>query len=205
MSSTPHPHGGALMSRTIGLAVSGAVAFTLAFFTLSLFSPTVEAIPAFARKTGLACSACHEVWPRLNDFGCSIATRGYKLKRDRDAPVQQDPSYWPLTFRTTAGYQFLRNRWWPRTRARPRRRPGRSASPVSTSGRRHARRQALVRHHLYAGPRRAPASSSPATEPAAISSRRGSASTTSSSKTGSTSASASTRSTCPSTCTARSR
>lgn len=45
------------------------------------------AIPAFARKTGLACSACHEVWPRLNDFGQLFRDNGYRLKRDRDAPM----------------------------------------------------------------------------------------------------------------------
>ena len=27
------------------------------------------AIPAFARKYGLPCSACHEAWPKLNSFG----------------------------------------------------------------------------------------------------------------------------------------
>ncbi len=27
------------------------------------------AIPAFARKYGLRCSACHEAWPKLNSFG----------------------------------------------------------------------------------------------------------------------------------------
>ena len=26
-------------------------------------------IPAFARKYGLACSACHTAWPELNSFG----------------------------------------------------------------------------------------------------------------------------------------
>ena len=28
-----------------------------------------HAIPAFARKYGLPCSACHEAWPMLNNFG----------------------------------------------------------------------------------------------------------------------------------------
>ena len=96
------------MRRTIGLALAGAVAGLLTFFVVALFSPVADAIPAFARKTGLACSACHEVWPRLNDFGQNFRDRGYRLKRDRDSPVEQDPSYWPIAFRTTAGYQFLR-------------------------------------------------------------------------------------------------
>lgn len=97
------------MRRTTGLALAGIIAGTLAFLSIGLFSPTAEAIPAFARKTGLSCSACHEVWPRLNGFGVSFRDRGYRLKRDRDAPVEQDPSYWPIAFRTTAGYQYLRS------------------------------------------------------------------------------------------------
>ena len=96
------------MQRTIGLTLAGLSSGLLVFFTLALFSSEANAIPAFGRKTGLSCSACHEVWPRLNDFGQNFRDRGYRLKRDRDAPVEQDPSYWPLAFRTTAGYQFLR-------------------------------------------------------------------------------------------------
>lgn len=96
------------MRRTIGLASAGLIAGILAFFCFGLFSPVVTAVPLFARKTGLACSACHEVWPRLNDFGQNFRDRGYRLERDRDAPVEQDPTYFPLSFRTTAGYQWLR-------------------------------------------------------------------------------------------------
>ncbi len=96
------------MRRTIGLALAGLTAGLVALFAFALFSPDAIAIPAFARKTGLACSACHEVWPRLNDFGQNFRDRGYRLKRDRDAPVEQDPAYWPLAFRTTAGYEFVR-------------------------------------------------------------------------------------------------
>jgi hypothetical protein len=96
------------MSRTIGLGLAGIIAAAFVSLSIVLFSPTVEAIPAFARKTGLACSACHEVWPRLNGFGVNFRDRGYRLKRGRDAPVEMDPSYWPISFRTTAGYQYLR-------------------------------------------------------------------------------------------------
>jgi hypothetical protein len=97
------------MGRTILLSFTALAAGALFFFAEALFSPVATAVPAFARKTGLACSACHEVWPRLNDFGQLFRDRGYRLERDRDAPVEQDPSYWPITMRTTAGYQWLRN------------------------------------------------------------------------------------------------
>ena len=101
------------MRRSIGLAVAGIVAWVVVFFGLGLYAPVAVAVPLFARKTGFACSACHEVWPRLNDFGQNFRDRGYRLKRDRDIPVEQDPAYWPLAFRTTAGYQFVRQAMVP--------------------------------------------------------------------------------------------
>ncbi len=60
-----------------------------------------HALPAFARKYGLRCSACHEAWPMLNQFGQKFKDNGYQLMNDRDAPIWQNPSYWPVTFRMT--------------------------------------------------------------------------------------------------------
>ncbi len=59
------------------------------------------AIPAFARKYGLPCSACHEAWPMLNNFGQTFKDNGYQLGNDRDAPIYQEPAYWPIMFRVT--------------------------------------------------------------------------------------------------------
>src|SRR5438132_11499360 len=64
------------------------------------------AIPAFARKYGLRCSACHVAWPVLNDFGWRFKDNGYQLMNDRDAPIWQHPSYWPVTFRTTPNWHL---------------------------------------------------------------------------------------------------
>src|SRR5690349_17412881 len=61
--------------------------------------PSAHALPAFARKYGLRCSACHESWPMLNYFGQKFKDNGYQLMNDRDAPIWQNPSYWPVTFR----------------------------------------------------------------------------------------------------------
>ncbi len=62
---------------------------------------SANALPAFARKYGLRCSACHETWPILNNFGLKFRDNGYQLMNDRDAPIWQNPSYWPVTFRIT--------------------------------------------------------------------------------------------------------
>ena len=75
-----------------------AAAFALAFLILGS-SQSASAIPAFARKYGLRCSACHESWPMLNFFGQKFKDNGYQLMNDRDAPIWQNASYWPVTFR----------------------------------------------------------------------------------------------------------
>jgi hypothetical protein len=72
-------------------------------FLLS-FSSSANALPAFARKYGLRCSACHEAWPMLNYFGQKFKDNGYQLMNDRDSPVWQNPSYWPVTFRMTPSW-----------------------------------------------------------------------------------------------------
>src|SRR5882757_7094057 len=64
----------------------------------------VYAIPAFARKYGMPCSACHEAWPKLNNFGQSFKDNGYQLGNDRDAPIFQQPAYWPVSFRMTPNW-----------------------------------------------------------------------------------------------------
>jgi hypothetical protein len=70
-------------------------------FLISSLSQQAEALPAFARKYGLRCSACHEAWPMLNYFGQKFKDNGYQLMNDRDSPIWQNPSYWPVTFRIT--------------------------------------------------------------------------------------------------------
>jgi hypothetical protein len=77
-----------------------SLVLVLASLILTL-SPPANALPAFARKYGLRCSACHESWPMLNYFGQKFKDNGYQLMNDRDAPIWQNPSYWPVTFRIT--------------------------------------------------------------------------------------------------------
>ena len=64
------------------------------------------AIPAFARKYGLPCSACHEAWPKLNSFGQNFKDNGYQLNNDRDSPIWLNPSYWPVAMRITPHWHY---------------------------------------------------------------------------------------------------
>jgi hypothetical protein len=65
-------------------------------------------IPAFARKYGLPCSACHTVWPELNNFGQVFRDNGYQLKNDRDSPIDVSPAYWPAAVRITPQWHMER-------------------------------------------------------------------------------------------------
>ena len=89
-------------SLAVALAVSGGR--SRAYTAYSLAVHKTEAIPAFARKYGLACSACHTAWPELNAFGQRFRDNGYQLMNDRDSPIWQNPSYIPVTFRVTPNW-----------------------------------------------------------------------------------------------------
>ena len=74
-----------------------------------------QAIPAFARKYNVACSTCHEAWPKLNDFGELFRDNGYRMNRGKDNPTEQPGAYWPIAFRTTVGYQYAEQEGVPVT------------------------------------------------------------------------------------------
>jgi hypothetical protein len=92
-----------MQSNQRGVPVSVRYFFTailvIAFVVLS--GQSASALPAFARKYGLRCSACHESWPMLNYFGQKFKDNGYQLMNDKDAPIWQNPGYWPVTMRMT--------------------------------------------------------------------------------------------------------
>ena len=81
------------------------LAFNLADSRSASALPTpsikVNALPAFARKYGMPCSSCHQAWPMLSPFGQAFKDNGYQLGNERDAPIYQNPAYWPVTFRIT--------------------------------------------------------------------------------------------------------
>ncbi len=78
-----------------------ALTLGLTLAAVLMMSRPAAAIPAFARKYGLPCSACHEAWPKLNNFGQVFKDNGYQLGNERDAPIYQKPEYFPITFRMT--------------------------------------------------------------------------------------------------------
>ena len=89
------------------LAVNSWLFLSLALspaFASPIPKGNVHAIPAFARKYGMPCSSCHEAWPKLSPFGQQFKDNGYQMGNERDAPIYQHPSYWPVTFRITPNW-----------------------------------------------------------------------------------------------------
>lgn len=59
--------------KKIVLSLAGVLAATA-------FAPEASAIPAFARQTGMACTACHfQHFPVLNSFGRAFRAAGYTM------------------------------------------------------------------------------------------------------------------------------
>jgi hypothetical protein len=78
-----------MQARAMNLnGVRGAMLAALLFVT-----PAAFAVPSFARQTGMACEACHTVYPELTHFGRVFKANGYvldNLKQVRDVSAKKD-------------------------------------------------------------------------------------------------------------------
>ena len=61
-------------------------------FVAALNPPKVEAVPSYARQTGLACSGCHYTPPELNPAGRRFKLMGYVDKADDTKVIKADGS-----------------------------------------------------------------------------------------------------------------
>jgi hypothetical protein len=52
--------------------------------SLTLAAVPAQGMPSFAKKTGMACSACHSAWPMLNAYGRRFKENGYVVERDEE-------------------------------------------------------------------------------------------------------------------------
>jgi hypothetical protein len=75
-------------------------------------TPTLQAVPSFARQTGMTCQACHTVFPELTPFGRLFKLNGYQIDnlpqvqgttttKDMTLVLNQIP---PLAFMLQASY-----------------------------------------------------------------------------------------------------
>jgi iron:rusticyanin reductase len=51
-----------------------------------------NAVPSYARQTGLACQSCHTVFPELNAFGRSFKLHGYTMTNIKQVSAKQTPT-----------------------------------------------------------------------------------------------------------------
>jgi len=58
----------------------------LTLLVLCVVAEPARAVPSFARQTGMACEACHTVFPQINHFGRMFKANGYTL--DNLKPVR---------------------------------------------------------------------------------------------------------------------
>src|ERR1700747_2812894 len=81
-----------MSGRKIG-AVSNLTATAVLAAALLAAAPRAGAVPSFARQTGMACEACHTVYPELTHFGRVFKANGYILsnvKQVRDVTGKKE-------------------------------------------------------------------------------------------------------------------
>ena len=76
-----------------------------------LWSVTASAVPSFARQTGMACAACHTMFPELTAFGRQFKLNGYTMQAtpqvmngDEKNPSVQISAIAPLSVMFQASY-----------------------------------------------------------------------------------------------------
>ena len=92
-----------------GVALAARI---LAPMLVVIAAPAAQAVPSFARQTGMACEACHTVWPELTHFGRVFKANGYildNLKQVRGVTAQKEEmlslaSLPPLSLMIQASY-----------------------------------------------------------------------------------------------------
>src|ERR1700736_6345395 len=53
------------------------LAARVALSAICMYASAAQAVPSFARQTGMACAACHTVFPELTPFGREFKLNGY--------------------------------------------------------------------------------------------------------------------------------
>lgn len=76
--------------RKVGLFLLVAVPVVALLWVSAINPPKAEAVPSFARQTGLACSGCHYTPPELNPAGRRFKLLGYVDRADDTKVVKTD-------------------------------------------------------------------------------------------------------------------
>ena len=72
-------------------------------FLVSLSIRGAQAVPSFARQTGMSCTTCHTVWPELTPFGRTFKTGGFTFS----SASEKEPYRPPIAAMFQASATFL--------------------------------------------------------------------------------------------------
>lgn len=88
---------------------SRAAAVTLALSTFLIFSAAIpaQAVPSFARQTGVACEACHTQFPELTPFGRDFKMNGYILETTKEVTAISEKKEKTLTLADLPPISFM--------------------------------------------------------------------------------------------------
>ena len=76
--------------KKLGILLLGVVPVLLLLSFSAMNPPRVDAVPSYARQTGLACSGCHYTPPELNPAGRRFKLLGYVDRADETKTVKAD-------------------------------------------------------------------------------------------------------------------
>ena len=79
------------MRKAVTVLLLTVVPILVLLFTVAVNPPKVQAVPSYARQTGLACSGCHYTPPELNPAGRRFKLLGYVDRADETKVVKADP------------------------------------------------------------------------------------------------------------------
>jgi hypothetical protein len=82
-----------MSGRTFGEVSRNLTAIATLAAALLAAAPQADAVPSFARQTGMACEACHTVYPELTHFGRVFKANGYilsNIKQVRDVTGKKE-------------------------------------------------------------------------------------------------------------------
>jgi hypothetical protein len=79
--------------------------FAVGGLLVSLPIRGAQAVPSFARQTGMSCNTCHTVWPELTPFGRTFKTGGFTFS----AASEKEPYRPPIAAMFQASATFLNN------------------------------------------------------------------------------------------------
>jgi hypothetical protein len=76
--------------KKLGILLLGVAPVLVLLSFSAMNPPKVEAVPSYARQTGLACSGCHYTPPELNPAGRRFKLLGYVDRADETKTVKAD-------------------------------------------------------------------------------------------------------------------